>query len=257
MFFTTLRRLTFQKILRSAACVWTPSSFTKNILTNMDETHTQTSKLRNKTHVIHCGVDFQRFQKPNIKKNSRPSLITIGHIKPRKGIHFVLEALGEIKKENIDFQYTIVGPRLDKTYEKHLKTIIKQHNIQSNVSFISPLKGDDLVETLGKHHIYVQPSSAFAWNFEGFGIVFLEANAMGIPAIAPNFSGITSAVYNKENGLVVEDGNIGMLKDAIMSLLTDKTLYDAISQRSVEWAKTHDWSIIAKQHITLYEEVIK
>src|SRR5690606_30611145 len=83
---------------------------------------------------------------------------------------------------------------------------------------------------------------------EGFGIVILEANAMGIPAIGAYGSGVEDAIVSGVSGHLISLGDTGALTHAIRDILENGQGY---KQGARNWAKAHDWGIIVKQYIVL------
>lgn len=63
------------------------------------------------------------------------------------------------------------------------------------------------------------PARAINGDFEGFGIVYLEANLYGKPVIAGNSGGVSDAVVNNETGLLIDPENISEIADAIKLLV--------------------------------------
>ena len=76
---------------------------------------------------------------------------------------------------------------------------------------------------------------------EGFGFVYLEASSHGIPVIAHQTGGVQDAVIHKKTGLLIEPKNQDGLKDALISLLSDKKLREELGKQGREWAESHSW----------------
>ena len=68
---------------------------------------------------------------------------------------------------------------------------------------------------------------------EGFGITFLESNACGKPVIGSNAGGISDAITNRENGLLIEPNNPTKTAEAIYELFNDEKLYNQLSENGI------------------------
>ena len=86
-----------------------------------------------------------------------------------------------------------------------------------------------------------------AGDVEGFGIVYLEANAFGKSVIASRSGGITEAVVDNYSGLLVESGNINEIKEAILDLIKNEDKAKRLGQQGLarvieefDWAKRAD-----------------
>jgi phosphatidylinositol alpha-1,6-mannosyltransferase len=64
---------------------------------------------------------------------------------------------------------------------------------------------------------------------EGFGITFLEANACGKPVIGTNVGGISDAIENNVNGILVKPNDVNATAEAIIQLFSDQSLYQKLS----------------------------
>jgi phosphatidylinositol alpha-1,6-mannosyltransferase len=88
--------------------------------------------------------------------------------------------------------------------------------------------------------LFVLPSE-----YEGFGIVFMEAMACGTPVIGTDVGGVPTAIDDGETGYLVPKDEIGELAERIDDSLHDPVTYDRLQERAREWAADHDWSTIA------------
>lgn len=102
-------------------------------------------------------------------------------------------------------------------------------------------------ELLLQSHIFMLLSEHLPnGDFEGFGIVVLEANALGIPAIGSRDSGIADAIVHGQTGLLVNPHQPEEIKAAIATILANYELY---SSRALEWAKANQWPDVIEQYI--------
>ena len=78
---------------------------------------------------------------------------------------------------------------------------------------------------------------------EGFGLVFLEANACGLPAIAGRDGGSTEAVEDGVNGLVVDGHSVDAVAAARLALREDAALYATLRRQGLAVAAASDWEV--------------
>jgi len=93
--------------------------------------------------------------------------------------------------------------------------------------------------------------------FEGFGLVFLEAAAAGLPVIGTLGNGIEDAVKDYYNGLLVPQNDSQKTADAIIKILSDDILGLNLRKNSIEWVKNFDWKKIITSYIEIYNAYVK
>ncbi|CAB4933892.1 unannotated protein [freshwater metagenome] len=82
---------------------------------------------------------------------------------------------------------------------------------------------------------------------EGFGIVFAEAAARGVPVLAGDQGGARDAVDHGRTGLLVDPTSIGDAAAAIVRLLTDRALRTALGEEGPRWARRFSWDVVVEQ----------
>src|SRR3990167_7530593 len=85
------------------------------------------------------------------------------------------------------------------------------------------------------------PARNIDGDFEGFGIVYLEAGVHGKPVIAGDSGGVRDAVKNDLNGLLVNTESTPDIKDAILKLYHDEFFRRRLGQGGREWVKSFAW----------------
>ena len=204
--------------------------------------------------VLELGVDYNKFyQKHDVVEED--FIISVGGLKSRKGYHIAIPAFAMAKKNNPNLKYKIVGDQGDVRYFNLLKELVKKYNIEDSVEFLSGISDEQLTELYKQAKIFVLPSVNMDHNFEGFGLVFLEAAAAGLPVIGTLGNGIEDSVKNGFNGILVEQENIEGTAQAINTMMGDKKRWEQMSQNSYKWAKDHDWPIIIDKYINLYNQL--
>jgi glycosyltransferase involved in cell wall biosynthesis len=91
--------------------------------------------------------------------------------------------------------------------------------------------------------------------FEGFGIVFVEANAAGKPVVASASGGVTDAVSVGKSGVLVPEKDPQATARALLEFFENQERLKTMSQAALLWAQEHDWSRIADQYLKIYKEL--
>ena len=158
-------------------------------------------------------VDGEVFREIREKRNGpRPVIITTARIdEVYKGISTVIRALAKIKTIYPEVKYRIVGPSRDIT---PLSKLARTCGVERHVEFVGQLTDSELPLALNSADLFVMPSAG-----EGFGIVFLEAMACGIPVIAGNKDGSVEALLNGQLGRLVDPNDEGALVTAVLEAI--------------------------------------
>lgn len=204
--------------------------------------------------VINNGIDFERFYRiPMPAYEDREDIVlSVGALKYRKGQHISLHAFAKAQKTFAGSRYVIVGDRTDEDYFKSLKKMADDLHINDNVDFVSSISDEELMGLYKKAKVFILTSISKGTHFEGFGLVYLEANACGLPVIGSSNSGAEDAIKDGETGFLVEQKNSEAAADAIEKLLGKKELWKKMSENSIVWAGEHEWGKIIKRYIEMY-----
>jgi phosphatidylinositol alpha-1,6-mannosyltransferase len=148
-------------------------------------------------------------------------MVSLCRLVPRKGIDTVLEALPAIFKAVPEVQYIVAGDGPDRT---RLERLAERLGVTPLVRFLGLVPDDQVAPLLHMADVFVMPAREERPDVEGFGLVFLEANACGTPVIGSTSGGIPDAVVDGETGLLVPPLAPGPLADAAIRLLNDADL---------------------------------
>ncbi len=126
-------------------------------------------------------------------------LLFVGNLIPRKGLHLLLTAL--VRLPRTDWRLDVVGDTaVSPSYTRAIRRQMANQQLAANVTLHGPLPDPKLAELLAHSHLLAVPSS-----YEGFGIVYLEGMAFGLPAIAGSSGAAHEIVHHGENGFLVHD----------------------------------------------------
>lgn len=180
----------------------------------------QTFGLKNILTIYPC-VDPQFVSNATHVPNSTFTLLSVSRLVERKGHERVLQALARLKLSGLltAFQYVIVG---DGPMKQTLESLIAELGLGSFVVFKGDVADKDLLASYRAADVFIMPVKDDPIDKEGFGMVYLEAAAYGVPSIATRMSGVDEAVLQNETGILVPDGDLEALMQAILLLATDE-----------------------------------
>jgi len=191
-----------------------------------------------KIFIVHNGLNIKPLSEVP-EKAEKPTIIYVGRMKKAKKPQDVIEAFKIVKKEIRDVQLWMVG---DGYLRKKLETKAKDIRF---FGYVDKRTKDELVK---KAWVIAVPGVR-----EGWGQVVTDANALGTPAVGYNIPGLRDSIKHGYNGLLVEDGNIEALANAVVYLLENDNLREELSRNAIEWAKRFSWDRSAEE----FEKVIK
>jgi phosphatidylinositol alpha-1,6-mannosyltransferase len=207
--------------------------------------------------VIRNGVDFARFQAPApAPQKHGPTILASGGIKPRKGTHLLIAALARVREQVPDAHLIVTGRQDDVSYLDRVQAQIGRLDLADAVSLPGLIPAEALRGWYQHADVFALPSLSVGGKFEGFGLVFLEASAAGLPVIGTLGSGVAEAVIDGQTGLLVPQGDADALADAIVRLLTDPPLRAQMGAAGRDYARTQDWSAIAARVHALYQDAL-
>lgn len=199
------------------------------------------------------GVDYVRFQPaaPRLDLMERHNLrgkkviLTVARLVPRKGHKLVLQAIRQLLPEFPDLVYLIVGTGPE---EARLRELATAWNLSAAVQFAGFVSDEDLPSYYNCADIYVMPNSEEKGDMEGFGMVFLEANACGKPVVGGRSGGTSESIAEGRTGLLVDPYDPGELVEALRFLLSHTGRREQMGQAGLLRARSDfSWTRGARQ----------
>lgn len=143
----------------------------------------------------------------------KKQIITVGRLSEQKGFDLLISAWSCIARQHPDWKIHLYG---EGELENELRKSVAQNGMEDSFLIHKPVK--DIKEKYLESSIYVMSS-----RFEGFGMVLIEAMACGVPCVSFDCPhGPSYIVKDGEDGILVENGNVEKLADAISSLIVDR-----------------------------------
>ncbi len=188
----------------------------------------------------------------------KPYILSVGALKSRKGYFDSLRAFSIVAKQFRDINYVIIGQGEESDYAKDLKSFIKDNGLENRVFFMSfDIDDNKLLEFYRNAELFVLTPIEEDHHFEGFGIVYLEAAASGLPIVATYNSGAISATKDGYNSILVPQNDPQRTAGAILKILSDGVLKTSLKNNSREWVKNFSWEKIIIGYIEIYNAYAK
>lgn len=207
---------------------------------------------KNKIIVIPAGINREDYKNKNIqrlkekylgKKKNRKTILYVGRIHKSKGIQEVFKAI-----RDIDVNFLIIGK--DAGYKKELEKKEKELGIEEKVRFFGAVDKKTLLEVYALSDLFVLYSE-----WEGFGIVLIEAMASGLPCIVSNKGSLPYLIKDNYNGFIAD--NLEQLREKIKVLTQNEKLRKKLGINAKKFSKRFDWHKISEEHSRLYKRVLK
>jgi D-inositol-3-phosphate glycosyltransferase len=220
----------------------------------------------NRVSVVHPGVDLEVFSRADGRAAARQRLgysqdefilLYVGRIQPLKAPDVLLMAAAEIlaARPELRKQIRVVicgGPSgSGREHPEALNKLAQQLGIADRVDFLAPKPARELADLYRAADLVTVPSYS-----ESFGLVAVEAQACGTPVIAAAVGGLVTAVKDNASGLLIGTHSPAAWATAILRILDDRGLQDALSLGALHHASKFSWTSTADALISAYSSAM-
>lgn len=182
-----------------------------------------------KVTVIKPGTDPQKYHPIKVSDSfkrqygleNKRIILSVGRLIERKGIDMTISAMQDVVKEYPEAIYLVVGQG---PFRSRLEALSYKLGVANHVRFAGRVADDKLLNFYNLCDLLIMASRTIGekGDIEGFGIVFLEANACQKPVIGGLDGGMREAIENGVTGLLVNSSNPKEISTAIIKILSDK-----------------------------------
>ena len=158
-------------------------------------------------------------------------ILSVGRLQRRKSFDQVVRALPGLVARGIDVHHAIVGIGEDRDYLERTATEL---GVRDRLHLLGHVAPDDLPRWYNACDVFAMPNRDIEGDTEGFGIVYLEANACAKPAVAGITGGTGSAVEDGLNGLRVDGDSVAAVEEGLARLLQEPALAQRLGQAGRE-----------------------
>lgn len=201
---------------------------------------------------IPCGVELSQF-KPVKKREplngpGTKTIVYIGRLEKRKGVNLLVTAFAELVKKMPEAHLIVAGRGL---WDKKLRQYVEENEVQ-NVSFLGYVTDEEKRRLLANADLACFPSPYG----EGFGIVLLEAMAMGTPLLAGNNLGYTNVMKGRGRIGLVDPQATADFANRLAVFLTDGEQRKLMSSWALNEVKQYDYPKVVDQYEAAFKEAI-
>jgi phosphatidylinositol alpha-1,6-mannosyltransferase len=183
--------------------------------------------------IVHPGVAIQndaisQLQAKRLHKlESKSILLSVGRLIPRKGLaEFIDRTFAKLAAENPNLVFLIAGTEASSALSKsgdsvlaNINEAISKHNLKGQIQLLGYVDDAEVSTLYSAADVFVFPLIETQGDVEGFGMVAIEAASHGTPTVAFDCGGVSDAVVNGENGILVVPGDYAKFGEATLQLL--------------------------------------
>jgi len=232
--------------IRRAARVVTISEYTSELAEDLGADSKQ-------LELIEPGVDIP--DAVIAKRGARPTIVTVARIDDlHKGHDVMLETISLLRRDVHDIHWQVIG---DGRLRTELERQSLARGLSDNVTFLGPVTDKERDEWLDRGHLFAMPSRPEPDGaVEGYGIVYVEAGAHGLPVVGGDVAGPRDAVNHGETGLLVDPTDPQEVAGAILTLLRDPQLRQSMGKAGREKAHSQSWPKVAQRLEAVAQDVL-
>ncbi|MCX7881903.1 MAG: glycosyltransferase family 4 protein [Brevinematales bacterium] len=204
-----------------------------------------------KLSVVYNGIEREPlfFEEKMERRDNTPLVVYLGRLKSYKRVDHFLRMASLVSLRFPEAHFLVVGQGEEK---EKLQKLARELSLEEKVGFTGfvdeKLKEDILVRAW----LMVLPSEK-----EGWGIVVIEANALGTPVVAYRIPGLQDSIQHGVTGILVDTFSPEALAREVCALLEDTQRWKTLSQQALAWAKRFHWDEMARDFYDHLEHVVK
>jgi colanic acid/amylovoran biosynthesis glycosyltransferase len=189
-----------------------------------------------KTHVHFNGLDCKTFTPKMPVTEKDPDLVLyVGRLIPYKGCDYLIRATQLVQRARPQSRLVIIG---DGSSRPSLQELARSLGI--NCEFLGELKPAELRSWLEKARVFCASSVTLQdGQSEAFGIVFLEAQAMGVPVVGFRHGGIPETMREGVTGLLAEERDVKGLAEQMLRYLGDDKFWSQSREEGMRWVRSN------------------
>ena len=203
-----------------------------------------------KITVLPCGFDEEvvgRIRQENPEASY--DVVVVSRLVGYKRVDLVLRALAQLAGEGPAPRALVIGRGPE---HEALQRLASELGLASTVEFRGYVPHHaEVLRLMARARVFVSASEV-----EGFGIVLVEALALGVPYVASDIEVFREVLGNGTGGLLFDPGNVADLATKLGLLLGDEELHRAKRQQALDLSARYTWRRIARETEALYERVL-
>lgn len=231
------RRWLARRLIRRATRISTLTHYTRNLLL----THFPEAADKMLLTPGALRSDFAVVPPKPVTPKEKIVVLTVGRLHPRKGQLLTLQALQTLAPAvRARLEYWVVGGQSKGNYEEILRAAATARPDLA-VRFFGNIPDEELSDLYDRADIFAMTSVKYGESIEGFGLVYLEAAAHGLPVVAHDIGGVSEAVIDGTTGVLVPPDRPAQLAAAFEKLIHDAPLRARLGAAGRDWATRNCW----------------
>lgn len=203
-------------------------------------------------HIIPNGIDLEQYKEtiplaPHYS-DGKFNLLFLGRLEERKGLMYALETYKTLKATNDSLRLIIVG---DGDERSMAESFVKTHML-TDVEMLGFVSEDKKLELLTTADLYLAP----ALFGESFGIVLLEAMAMGTPIVGFANEGYLNVLSPLQRQYFTKPGHQNELTSSAQALIKSPSLRGKLVEEGLSVCQMYDWKEISRRIDNVYQDII-
>lgn len=202
--------------------------------------------------IIPNGIDLDQYQLPiepmSLFKDDFINLLFLGRLEPRKGLTYALESFKSLKSKFPKLRLLIAGDG----DERALAVNFIQENQLQDVELLGFVSEHEKLQLLKTADIYLAPSIYG----ESFGIVLLEAMAMGTPIAGFANQGYLNVLSESQKAFFATPKMQTEFTSKLESLIIENQKRTELSDNGKEIVKKYDWKIVSQDILAIYKQIM-
>ncbi|MFA6981846.1 MAG: glycosyltransferase [Patescibacteria group bacterium] len=201
-----------------------------------------------KIEVNYPGIDLEYLESISENISTGYDGVFMAQLRKSKGVFELIKIWKKICLTHPDARLGIIG-KGNAEVLADLNDAIKRESLSKNVDILGFLPNDKAFSTIKSSKVFVFPSSE-----EGFGISFLESQALGVPVVAWDLP-VFDEVFPK-GSIKVNKGKLDSFAEKVTFLLDDKKSWNQFSKDAMENSRRFTWDITAKKELEIINKFL-
>ncbi len=168
-------------------------------------------------------------------KEKKFTIVYLGILSKDKGIEDAINCFSILDKQG-EFQFWVIGRPETVNYYSKVKKLTNQLTLNQKVKFWGYVTQEKKFELLSRAHLLINPSVR-----EGWGLVNIEANVLGVPIIAYRSQGLVDSVKEGINGLFCRENTPFFIAQHILDLTKNQQFLQKLQLSAKKWSMQYTW----------------